>query len=153
MNVRDATPPGDALGSMAYNFAVVGVQKGGTSTLAVTLNQHQLLCQAPDKERHYFDDETVDWSAPDHERDYTAPRRARVHRLLATELDLVGPDDEPALRRSHDELTRALDELLRARPGTDERISRGQTVRHLLLAHLDLTAAMARRDGRLPVRR
>ena len=52
MNVSDATPPGSPgapLGTMAYNFAVVGVQKGGTSTLAVTLNQHRLVCQAPDK--------------------------------------------------------------------------------------------------------
>ena len=64
---------GDSLGQVIY---------GLPSTLAVTLNQHRLVCQAPDKERHYFDDETVDWSAPDHERDYTAPRRARVHRLL-----------------------------------------------------------------------
>ena len=72
MNVSDATP----VGVMAYNYAVVGVQKGGTSTLAVTLNQHRLVCQPPDKERHYFDDETVDWSAPDYARDYTAPRRA-----------------------------------------------------------------------------
>ena len=76
MNVSEATPPGDPLGTMAYNYAVVGVQKGGTSTLAVTLNQHRLVCQPPDKERHYFDDETVDWSAPDYARDYSAPRRA-----------------------------------------------------------------------------
>ena len=85
MNVSEATPSGaqgEPLGTMAYNFAVVGVQKGGTSTLAVTLNQHRLVCQAPDKERHYFDDEDVDWSAPDYDRDYSAPRRARVHRLL-----------------------------------------------------------------------
>lgn len=78
MNVSDATP----VGVMPYNYAVVGVQKGGTSTLAVTLNQHRLVCQPPDKERHYFDDETVDWSAPDYARDYTAPRRAPVHRLV-----------------------------------------------------------------------
>ena len=70
------------LGRLPYGFAIVGVQKGGTSTLAVTLNQHPLVCQPPEKERHYFDDETVDWSAPDHPRDYTAPRRARVHRLV-----------------------------------------------------------------------
>ena len=70
------------LGRLPYGFAVVGVQKGGTSTLSVTLNQHPLVCQPPDKERHYFDDEDVDWSAPDHDRDYTAPRRARVHRLV-----------------------------------------------------------------------
>ena len=82
MNVSEATPPGEGLGRMAYNYAVVGVQKGGTSTLAVTLNQHRLVCQPPDKERHYFDDETVDWSSPDHTRDYTAPRRSPVHRLV-----------------------------------------------------------------------
>ena len=82
MNVSEATPPGEGLGRMAYNYAVVGVQKGGTSTLAVTLNQHRLGCQPPDKERHYFDDETVDWSSPDHTRDYTAPRRSPVHRLV-----------------------------------------------------------------------
>jgi hypothetical protein len=82
MNVSDATPPGDHPGTMAYNYAIVGVQKGGTSTLAVTLNQHRLVCQPPDKERHYFDDETVDWSAPDYGRDYTAPRRAPIHRLV-----------------------------------------------------------------------
>ena len=70
------------LGRMPYTFAIVGVQKGGTSTLSVTLNQHLLVCQPPEKERHYFDDETVDWSAPDYARDYTAPRRAAVHRMM-----------------------------------------------------------------------
>ena len=78
MNVSEPDPDS---GEMAYNFAIVGVQKGGTSTLAVTLNQHRLVCQPPDKERHFFDDETVDWSAPDYARDYTAPRRAPIHRL------------------------------------------------------------------------
>ena len=34
MNVSDATPPGGGLGTMAYNYAIVGVQKGGTSTIA-----------------------------------------------------------------------------------------------------------------------
>lgn len=68
--------------TMAYNFAIIGVQKGGTSTLAVTLNQHPLVCQPPTKEAHYFDDEEVDWSAPAYAADYTAPRRAAVHRLL-----------------------------------------------------------------------
>ena len=50
--------------TMAYNFAIVGVQKGGTSTLAVTLNQHPLVCQPPTKEAHHFDDEAVDWGSP-----------------------------------------------------------------------------------------
>ena len=78
MDVSEATPWGE----MAYNYAIVGVQKGGTSTLAVTLNQHRLVCQPPDKERHFFDDESVDWSAPDYARDYVAPRRAPIHRLV-----------------------------------------------------------------------
>ena len=86
MNVSEATPAGEGAGRMAYNYAIVGVQKGGTSTLAVTLNQHRLVCQPPDKERHYFDDEEVDWSAPDYARDYTAPRRAPVHRLVGDAL-------------------------------------------------------------------
>ena len=69
-------------GEMAYNYAIVGVQKGGTSTLAVTLNQHRMVRQPPTKERHYFDDESVDWSAPDYARDYSVPRRAPVHTML-----------------------------------------------------------------------
>lgn len=74
--------PATPLGVMPYDFAIVGVQKGGTSTLAVTLNQHPLVCQPPEKERHYFDDETVDWAAPDHARDYVAPRRAPIHQRV-----------------------------------------------------------------------
>lgn len=67
---------------MPYNYAIVGVQKGGTSTLAVTLNQHRLVCQPPTKEAHFFDEEDYDWSSPDYERDYTAPRRSPVHRMV-----------------------------------------------------------------------
>ena len=111
MNVSDATPPGGSLGTMAYNYAIVGVQKGGTSTLAVTLNQHRLVCQPPDKERHYFDDEDVDWSAPDHARDYSAPRRAPIHRLVgdASPTYLYWPH---ALERMH-----AYDSGIRAMKG------------------------------------
>ena len=76
----------DPLGRLAYNFAIVGVQKGGTSTLSVTLNQHPLVCQPPTKEAHYFDDEEIDWSAADHAldqaRDYAAPRRSAIHQMV-----------------------------------------------------------------------
>jgi hypothetical protein len=58
------------------------VQKGGTSTLAVTLNQHPLVCQPPAKEAHHFDDEEIDWTSADRDRDYAAPRRAAIHRLV-----------------------------------------------------------------------
>ena len=77
------TPPAASdLGRLRYNFAIVGVQKGGTSTLAVTLNQHRLVCQPPTKEAHFFDDEAYDWSAPDYDADYSAPRRAAIHRMV-----------------------------------------------------------------------
>lgn len=87
--------------TMAYNFAIVGVQKGGTSTLAVTLNQHPLVCQPPTKEAHHFDDETVDWSSPDRNLSYVAPRRAPAHRMVgdATPTYLYWPH---ALERMHD---------------------------------------------------
>lgn len=67
------------LGRLRYNFAVVGVQKAGTTTIAGTLNRHVAVCRAPRKEAHYFNDESVDWSAPDHERDYTVVRKAPAH--------------------------------------------------------------------------
>lgn len=46
-------------------FLIAGVQKGGTSAL------FEYLCDSPAvrmpavKEAHFFDDETIDWSAPD----------------------------------------------------------------------------------------
>jgi hypothetical protein len=70
---------GQDLGRLPYSFAVVGVQKSGTTTIAGTLNRHVNVCRAPRKEAHFFNDETVDWSAPDYERDYTVRRKARSH--------------------------------------------------------------------------
>lgn len=74
--------PDAALGRMPYNFSIVGVQKSGTSTLSGTISQHRLVCRPPRKEAHFFNNEEYDWSAPDYERDYTAPRRAAVHRMV-----------------------------------------------------------------------
>ncbi len=83
MNAPDPDAP---LGRIPYSFAIVGVQKGGTSTLSVTLNQHPLVCQPPTKEAHYFDDETIAWGTPDQLRSqahaYAAPRRAAQHQLV-----------------------------------------------------------------------
>jgi hypothetical protein len=50
------------------NFLVAGVQKGGTTALFSYLNEHPELNMAPEKEVHFFDDETgVNWSAPDYD--------------------------------------------------------------------------------------
>ena len=69
--------------TMAYNFAIVGVQKGGTSTLAVTLNQHPLVCQPPTKEAHHFDDEVDRLELARTATVTTSPRGGRpIHRLV-----------------------------------------------------------------------
>lgn len=88
------------LGRMAYNFSIVGVQKSGTTTLSGTITQHRLVCRAPRKEAHYFDNENHDWEHPDYERDYTAPRRSRIHTHLgdSTPSYLYWPQ---ALQRMH----------------------------------------------------
>lgn len=69
-------------GRLGYNFSIVGCQKSGTSTLSGTISQHPLVCRPPRKEAHFFNDEDYDWERPDYERDYTAPRRARIHRMV-----------------------------------------------------------------------
>ena len=50
------------------DFFIVGVQKGGTTALDRYLRQHPQLQMARVKEVHHFDDETVSWAHPDHER-------------------------------------------------------------------------------------
>ena len=74
--------PETDLGRMRYNFSILGVQKSGTSTLSGTISQHRLVCRPPRKEAHFFNDEEYDWAHPDYERDYTAPRRAKVHTMV-----------------------------------------------------------------------
>jgi hypothetical protein len=55
------------------DFFVAGVQKGGTTALDAMLRRHPEIQMAQQegravKEIHFFDDETVDWSAPDYQR-------------------------------------------------------------------------------------
>lgn len=47
-------------------FAVAGVQKGGTTTLAKLLNHHAGLQMASVKETHFFDNERHDWTSGDY---------------------------------------------------------------------------------------
>ena len=50
---------------MTLAFVIGGAQKSGTSTLDALLRLHPALQMARKKETHFFDDETLDWSAPD----------------------------------------------------------------------------------------
>lgn len=47
-------------------FLVTGVQKGGTSALFEYLRELPGLQLPAVKEAHFFDDETIDWAAPDY---------------------------------------------------------------------------------------
>ena len=50
------------------DFFVCGVQKAGTTALDMHLRTNPGVQMARVKEVHHFDDEAVDWSAPNHER-------------------------------------------------------------------------------------
>lgn len=51
---------------MQVNFLIAGMQKGGTTALDRFLRAHDDLCLPCRKEVHFFDDEKVNWSAPDY---------------------------------------------------------------------------------------
>ena len=48
------------------NFLIVGAQKGGTTALFDYLGDYPDIALADEKELHFFDDETLDWAAPDY---------------------------------------------------------------------------------------
>lgn len=48
------------------NFIVAGVQKAGTTALYDHLADDPAICLSRVKEVHFFDDEQVDWAAPDY---------------------------------------------------------------------------------------
>jgi len=52
---------------MKVSFLVAGVQKGGTTSLYSVMGRHPELSMSTVKETHFFDDESIDWSAPDYE--------------------------------------------------------------------------------------
>lgn len=62
-------------------FLIGGVQKGGTTALDQYLRAHPALEMASIKEAHFFDDESVDWAAPDY---------AVYHRLFSAPDGLWG---------------------------------------------------------------
>jgi len=50
------------------NFLVVGVQKAGTTALYDYLSEEPGVSLSREKETHFFDDESLDWSRPDYAR-------------------------------------------------------------------------------------
>ncbi|ATE64044.1 sulfotransferase domain-containing protein [Rhizorhabdus dicambivorans] len=68
-------------GDAQVSFLVAGVQKGGTSALFEYLRDLAGVQMPAVKEAHFFDDETVDWSAPDYRR---------YHALFADDARLRG---------------------------------------------------------------
>jgi len=51
-----------------------GVQKGASGTLHALLVRHRHVARHGVKERHFFDDDSLDWSAPDYSAYGTVPR-------------------------------------------------------------------------------
>ena len=56
------------LSSKSVDFFIAGAQKCGTTALDHYLRSHPKIQMALTKEIHYFDDETINWSAPDRGR-------------------------------------------------------------------------------------
>jgi hypothetical protein len=77
--VSTAPPTSDE--HLPISFAIVGVQKAATSTLHSMLVRHRHIARGHAKELHFFDDERLDWSAPDYSR-YRV-RRTNPGQLLA----------------------------------------------------------------------
>jgi hypothetical protein len=48
------------------NFFIAGVQKSGTTALDTIMRRHPQIEMASQKEPHFFDNETIDWKAPDY---------------------------------------------------------------------------------------
>ncbi len=67
--------------NMAYNFAIVGTEGRHVHPRGDAQPAPPRLPAAGQGE-HHFDDEAIDWTAVDRDRDYVAPRRAAIHRLV-----------------------------------------------------------------------
>jgi len=82
-------------------FFIAGVQKGGTSSLAHYLRRSSCV-QLPDgKEIHFFDDESVDWSAPDYRplhAHFNWSQMSGVIRGEATPIYVYWPDSMERIR-------------------------------------------------------
>jgi hypothetical protein len=94
-----ADPAGQAGDTIPVTFALVGVQKAATSTIAFYLLRHRQVSRGEKKERHFFDKDFLDWENPDYSH-YHAPRRTPGQRITGdyTPAYLFWPQ---ALQRMH----------------------------------------------------
>lgn len=80
---------------------VGSVQKAGTSSFYAYLAEHPELCPPTRKETHYFDDETIDWNAPDYRRfhDFFPDRDGTRRPFDVTPIYLFWPPSLERIRR------------------------------------------------------
>ena len=86
-------------GTLPITFALVGVQKAATSTIAFYLLRHRHVARGERKERHFFDKDFLDWEKPDYSA-YSSPRRTPRQKIAGdyTPAYLFWPG---ALQRMH----------------------------------------------------
>jgi len=78
--ISDRRPDPGTARALPISFAIVGVQKAATSTLHSMLVRHRHIARGQAKELHFFDDERLDWSAPDYSH-YVVPRTHESQRV------------------------------------------------------------------------
>lgn len=128
------------------DFAVVGVQKAGTTALFHFLSQHSRIAMPGEKELHFFDDDSRCWVRPDY-RDYLSrfPRRRGAIRGEATPSYIWWPNALERLR-SHNPDVRIIalfrDPVARAHAHWRMSRARGRE-------HLDFSSAIRGGRGRL----
>lgn len=69
-----ADDPARQPGFLPVSIILGGVQKGASGTLHALLVRHRHVARHGVKERHFFDDDTLDWSHPDYSGYGTVPR-------------------------------------------------------------------------------
>jgi hypothetical protein len=79
----NALPPQNGI-TRKLSFLVAGVQKAGTTALFKYLQQHPHLSLPNWKESHFFDNETINWTAPDYTA-YEFSVRLRTKSAIAGE--------------------------------------------------------------------
>ncbi len=86
---------------MSVAFLIAGVQKAGTTALDDYLRQQPQLQMASTKEVHFFDDESVDWSAPNYAAYHRFFEHAREGAIWgeATPIYIYWPQSLERIRR------------------------------------------------------
>lgn len=97
MTNASAGPVGEPL---RYGYAIVGVQKAGTSTLSRAISEHPQVVRAPRKEATFFNSLDIDWEHPPY-AEHTVARQEPGELVVgdATPAYLWWPH---ALERMHD---------------------------------------------------